>query len=104
MKRTPTLLVAVLLAMAMVAGPASAQSQDWDDVVLQPTHPHPHVLLIGVDFEAFTYERCVDLAGGQALPKANHHNLVHRGTAGAALIGSGKTHVVAPYTCETLPF
>ena len=104
MKRTGTLLVVALLALAMMAGPASAQSQDWGDVVLQPTHPHPHVLLIGVDFEAFTYERCVDLAGGQALPKANQHNLVHRGRAGAALSGSGKTHVVAPYTCDTLPF
>jgi hypothetical protein len=104
MKRTPALLVAALLALAMMAGPASAQSQDWDDVVLAPTHPHPHVLLIGVDFEAFTYERCIDLAGGQALPKANQHNLVHRGTAGAALIENGQTHVVAPYTCETLPF
>lgn len=103
MKRTLILLAVASFMLAMMAGTASAHSQDWDDVVLEPTHPHPHVLLIGLDIEAMTYERCVDLAGGEILPKANQHNQVHRGTAGEALIGGENVNVVAPFTCDTLP-
>lgn len=103
MKRILTLLTVALFGLAMMGGTAAAHSQDGDDVVLSPTNPHPRVLLIGVDVEAMTFERCVDLAAGQILPKANQHNRVHRGTAGGALIGGGNTHVVAPFTCDALP-
>ncbi len=103
MKRLLTLLTVALLALAMMAGPAAAHSQHWDDIKAPPFEPHPHVLLIGVNLEAQTFARCVDLAAGQILPKANQHNQVHQGTAGDALIGGGNTNLVAPFTCDTLP-
>lgn len=104
MKRFVTMLTATLFALAMMVGSAAAHSQDWDDVEDPPFDPHPHVLLIGVDATTLTFERCVDLAGGQTLPMANQHNQVHQGTAGEALVLNGeKTSVVAPYTCGTLP-
>lgn len=90
-----------LLTVALMAGPAAAHSQAWDDVEDPPFRPHPHALLIDVDLEAGTFARCIDLAAGQVLPRANQHNQVHQGQAGEALIGAGS--VVAPFTCDTLP-
>lgn len=91
----------VLLMVGLIAGPAAAHSQGWDDVEDPPFEPHPHALLIGVDLATGTFARCIDLAAGQVLPKANQHNQVHQGQAGEALIGGG--NVVAPFTCAMLP-
>lgn len=101
MNRIMLVVGLALLTVALMAGPAAAHSQGWDDVEDPPFEPHPHALLIGVDLAAGTFVHCVDLAGGQVLPRANHHNQVHQGRAGEALIGGG--HVVAPFTCATLP-
>ena len=107
MKRIIILATALVLMLVSLVGPASAVEHG-------PPHlhdPHPHVLLLGVDAEFFeqgppvvhSYTRCIDLAHSRALPKNNHHWKVHFGTAGANLSGNAG-HLVAPYTCDTLPF
>lgn len=94
--------LAALLIVATLPTPAEASSHpDF-------SKPHAHALLLhaetvpnpgfpGPPLFPIGYERCVDLAGGQALPRNNHHNTVHTGRAGAALAGAG--HLVVPYTC-----
>jgi hypothetical protein len=104
MRRTITSLAALLLALGMMAGPAAAHEHggppDFDT-------PHPHVLLLhanvldepdpvtGAPYTVLGYGKCVDLAGGKALPKNNHHYTVHFGRAGQALRGAG--HLVVPF-------
>ena len=109
MRRTGVVVAALLMALGLLAGPAIAKGTgDWG-----PMGEHPHALLIGVETvpnPAFpesgppvypvSWDRCVDLAGGKPLPKANHHNTVHRGKAGGALSGAG--HMVVPYSCEQI--
>ncbi len=107
MRRMTIVLASLLVTMASAAIPAAAEGHG-------PPHlhdPHPHVLLLGVDAEfpeigppiVNSYERCVDLAHSRSLPKNNHHWKLHFGTAGGNL--SGKAGIlVAPYTCESLPF
>ncbi len=106
MKRTLTLLSAVLLALGMMAGPAAAQV-DVDE-------PHPHSLLIGFgdDDGPPTYDRCVDLAGGRDQPLRSHHDNVHTGGGVDDESGQGVNvkgirtagHAVIPYSCDNLPF
>jgi hypothetical protein len=83
-----------MLALGMLATPAAASS-----------HPHPHAMLLHAEWEGsgpgtvvHSFERCVDLAGGQALRKTHpHHESVHTGRASAALANAG--HLVVPLTC-----
>lgn len=103
--RMITLAAAVLLMLAMVAGPAAA---DHD-----PTPEHSHVLLLHVQetSEGLTYRKCVDLAGGN--PNDAHHHSVHTGTAGFGDPSRGITragHIAIPLglimpgaTCDDLP-
>ena len=105
MRRTTTLVAAVLLMLGMVAGPAAA---DHD-----PLPEHSHVLLLHVQEtdEGLTYRKCVDLAGGN--PNDAHHHSVHTGTAGFGDPARGITragHIAIPLgliwpgaTCEDLP-
>jgi hypothetical protein len=93
-RRALTVLAGATLAAGMLAAPAAASGPDM-------SKPHPHALLLHVDMSnGFTYERCIDLAGGRALPRNNHHGTVHTGTAGDALKDAG--HLVVPYTCAEL--
>jgi hypothetical protein len=109
MRRTAVVAALMLMTFGLLAGPATARGTgDWG-----PMGEHPHALLIGAetvpnpDYPAsgppafpVSWERCVDLAGGAPLPKANHHNTVHQGSAGAALFRAG--HMVVPLTCAQL--
>ena len=95
-------VIAALLLLAVL--PATADASSHPDF----SKPHAHALLLhaetipnpgfpGPPLFPIGYERCVDLAGSQALPRNNHHGTVHTGRAGAALAGAG--HLVVPYTC-----
>ena len=111
MKRSLIIILGLLLALGLMSGAAVAEEDPpWDE-----DFAHGHVLLIGVevldegeDYVVITFRRCVDLAGGKALPKANHHNTVHTGRAGEALFDKAGHAVVptAPLTefanCEEL--
>lgn len=110
--RITATLTATLLALAMLAGPVAAH--DSHDDGWGPMGPHPHALLLHVTSvpnpgypEAgppripIAYERCVDLAGGKALPKSNHHRGIHQGNAGMALIERAG-HQVVPFDCATV--
>ena len=104
MRRTITMLAALLLALGMMAGPAVADHHggppDFDT-------PHSHVLLLhadvldetdpltGAPYTLLGYGKCVDLAGGKALRQNNFHTNIHFGRAGQALRGAG--HLVVPF-------
>jgi hypothetical protein len=93
-RRAATVMAAATLAVGMLATPAMADgSPDLSE-------PHRHALLLHVDLETFSYETCVDLAGGRTLRTNTHHETVHTGRAGAALQRAG--HLVVPYTCAQL--
>jgi len=112
--RLTTMLAASLLAVAMLAAPAAAHGDDGHDDGWGPMGPHPHALLInattvpnpaypnsGPPAFPIAWDRCVDLAGGKALPKSNHHRGIHTGTAGTAL-RENAGHLVVPVDCATL--
>lgn len=109
MRKTITLLAALLLMLAMMAGPAVADEPGPPDFGT----PHPHVLLLhadvldepdpvtGAPYTLLGYGKCVDLAGGKALSHNRFHTNVHFGPAGQALRGAG--HLVVPFVdCATL--
>lgn len=84
-------LAAILLVLGMLgalAAPALSQGPPR----------HPHMLVIGLELdengEPVSFRRCVDLAGGKALPLRVHHAHVHTGRAGEALRNAG--HAVVP--------
>ena len=87
----------VLLAMAgMLATTMVGSATALDDT------PHPHVMFLHAQWEGegpgtilHSYERCIQLANGRALPLQSHHQTVHRGTAGGAL-AQRAGHLVAP--------
>lgn len=97
MKRVIVLLGALAM-LAMLASPAAA---------VGGPPMHGHVLLIGADFTAnpaypgegppyfiHGFDKCVDLANGNALKLQAHHDTVHQGRAGEALRSAG--HIVVP--------
>jgi hypothetical protein len=93
-RRVVTVVVGALLTLGMLAAPAAAGG---------PPH-HPHALLLHAEWtgsgpgtQIHSYERCIDLGNGRALPNHVHHASVHTGTAGAALQSAG--HLVVPATC-----
>ncbi len=108
--RTTTMLAAMLLALSLLAAPAAANGEHDDG--WGPMGPHPHALLLHADFEPnplygqpmqppyliHGFRQCVDLAGGTALPRSNHHTGVHQGRAGDALRNNA-SHIVVPATC-----
>lgn len=115
--RITATLAAMLLAIGMLAAPAAADGHHHDGDGWGAMGPHPHALLLhattvpnpdydandpttGPPVVAIAWARCVDLAGGKALPKSNHHRGIHTGTAGAAL-RERAGHVVVPFDCAT---
>ena len=110
--RLTTMLAASLLAVAMLAAPAAAHGDDGHDDGWGQMGEHPHALLInattvpnpgpgGPPMIPVEWDRCVDLAGGKALPKSNHHRGIHTGTAGTSL-RENAGHLVVPVDCATL--
>jgi hypothetical protein len=96
MKRAITLAAATALAIGLTTGPASADGDGW-----WLDEPHPHALLVGVGFEPeFSFRKCVDLAGGNALPMNNHHHNVHMPDRLHGTTTAG--HLVVPYTCAQI--
>lgn len=85
MKRIITLLVSLAMALGLSAGTALAGGHEWHEV------PHGHVMLIGaqVDGGVVSFDRCVELANGEALPVPAHHHSVHVGPAGGSLFVQG---------------
>ena len=58
---------------------------------------HGHVLVLGLQFDSDgnpSIRKCVDLANGRALRNNAHHDHLHTGRAGEALIRAG--HMVIP--------
>jgi hypothetical protein len=111
MRKKIATLAATLLAAGLMGAPAAAKSAGAGDH-WGPMGPHPHALLlhatlvpndsgVGPPFVPVAWERCVDLAGGKALPKSNHHTGIHTGTAGMKLRDNAG-HLVVPYDCATL--
>jgi hypothetical protein len=88
MKRIAILGMAAAMLAGMLATPASTQELP----------PHPHILLLGLEFEndePVGFRKCVDLAAGRALPLNAHHEHLHFGTAGEALF-TRAGHAVVP--------
>ena len=88
MKRTLVLVLAVGLLLGLQAPPALSELPE-----------HPHMLVLGFELDAddnpVGFERCIDLAAGQALPLHAHHDHLHTGKAGEALFANAG-HVVVP--------
>lgn len=82
-------------AMAAFANPADEHDPELPE--------HPHVLVVGVEFDStgspVSVKKCVDLAANQKLPLNAHHVHVHFGTAGFKL-ATNTNNVVVP----TAPF
>lgn len=96
MKRGVTLFAVLVLALSMFAGVSAA-----DEPGATPEHGHIRLLHatwmgpgVGPDTEVLSYRKCIDVAGGNALPLQAHHNTVHTGRAGQALRGAG--HLTIP--------
>lgn len=95
----------MVVALVGVALPAS--SQDFD------RHPHmllqrPVVDLLEVEEGVFVlalvgYRKCVDLAGGEAVPLHAHHVHLHFGHTGEKLFEKAG-HVVVPVAPFPAPF
>jgi hypothetical protein len=99
MKKSWSLALAVVMVLGLFAAPVSAHEGEED----LPEHGHmllqrPEWVLVGVDEEyatiELTFRRCVDLAGGRALPLHVHHDTVHTGRAGQALWGRTQNGVI----------
>lgn len=91
MRRLSALLAAMLFLLGLMAGPTLAQPPE-----------HGHALLLQVEFDGPPapgnlegFDRCVELANGQALPLNAHHQQVHQGTAGEMLFTKAG-HLVVP--------
>jgi hypothetical protein len=83
-----TLLIVVLVATGL------------GTVLAQPEHPHmlvqrPVVEMIDGVLYLTGFRKCVDLAGGRAVPLNAHHANIHTGTAGQALFERAG-HAVIP--------
>lgn len=92
-------VLSIGLGLVMVAAPAPAQEPDFA--------PHPHMLVVGIELDEFgepvKFKRCVDLAGGRALPLNAQHQHMHFGTAGIKLFENAG-HIVVPGAPFPEPF
>lgn len=88
MRRFFTVAVAAIMTLVLAGGAATAAQHDHDHEELPE---HPHVLVVGVEYEevetpegvervAVAYKNCIDLAANQALKLNAHHHNVHFGT------------------------
>ena len=99
MKKSWSLALAVVMVLGLLAAPVSAHEGEEG----LPEHGHmllqrPEWMLVGVDDEyatiELTFRRCVDLAGGRALPLHAHHDTIHTGRAGQALWETARNGVI----------
>lgn len=96
MKRMLTVLGSLAIGFGLFASPALAGGHEWHE------EPHGHVMLLGVEIEGgrLFFDRCVELADGEALPVPAHHHSVHTGTAGGSPFVQGALwnagHAVIP--------
>ena len=91
MRKTMTLVAAMLMMLGLLAGTAGARPpSDSPDA-------HGHIKLLHVEFDAtgepIGYAKCIDVAGGNRNSHA-HHSTIHTGRAGQALAQAG--HMVVP--------
>ena len=95
MNRRLTLAAVTATAALVVAAAPMAAADSHEEPGAIP--PHPHLLLIGANLseEGVTYRKCIDIAANQALPLNAHHEHVHFGRAGEALMGAGHLFVPA---------
>ena len=91
MRKTITLVAAMLMMLGLFAGTAGAQEHEG------PVPEHGHIKLLHVEFneagEPVGYAKCIDVAGGNRNSHA-HHTTIHQGRAGQALARAG--HMVVP--------
>ncbi len=88
------LMIGLSLVLSLGAFGGAALAEDDNDNGIPD---HRHFLLIHADIDdgvLLGFQNCTELAGGQVLPNAVHHDLVHFGTAGEALSNAG--HLVLP--------
>jgi hypothetical protein len=87
MKRTITVLVSMAIALGLFAGTALARGSQWQ------LPEHGHIMLIGVTVDAEAgvayFDRCVELAKGNALPTPAHHDSLHTGRPGGSPFAQG---------------
>jgi hypothetical protein len=82
---------ALMAASMLVAGPAVAEGGHGTPPL------HGHMLVLGVQFDGNTpigFRKCVDVASSKALKLNAHHDHLHTGRAGEALLAAG--HVTVP--------
>jgi hypothetical protein len=95
MRRTASVVATaglVCLGSLVMAAPAHADRHPDG-----PPPLHGHMLVLGVkyvDDQPVGFRKCVELAGGRALPLKAHHQHAHTGRAGEALMAAG--HLVVP--------
>jgi hypothetical protein len=102
MRTTLRSMLIASLALGLIAGSAFATENNGDGNHDHHPEPHPHLLLLHVEIDVdagpggtiVDWDRCVDLAGNQALRNFVHHENVHFGQAGQALENAG--HRVVP--------
>ncbi len=101
MKRIITVLVSLAMAFGLSAGTALAGGHEWDHV-----DPHGHVMLIGVEVDQglVFFDRCVELANGEALPTPAHHHSVHTGNAGGSPMVQGPLFQAGNWIIPLSPF
>lgn len=95
MRKTAAFFGAVALMMVGAAGPAQAAP---DDGGTGAPPLHGHMLVLGVQWEngePVGYQKCIDVAGGNALGLNAHHEHAHTGRAGMALFEAGHLFVPA---------
>lgn len=104
MSSTTRILSAAAVAALALGLPSAAQADET-----HATPEHGHMLVLGFEFSdtGVTYDKCVDIAAGKALPVHVHHEGLHAGRAGDALRNAGHFPVpTAPLTpwenCEDL--
>lgn len=100
MKRIITLLVSVAMAFGLFAGTAFAGGHEWHEV------EHGHVMLIGAELDDgnLYFDRCVELANGEALPVPAHHHSVHVGPAGGSPFAPGPLFQAGNWIIPLNPF
>lgn len=89
----------ILATIALVTAAAPVAAQDFEE--------HPHMLLLGLEFdetgEPIGFRKCVDLAGNRRVPLHAHHEHLHFGDSGVSF-GGKAGHAVVPAAPFPAPF
>lgn len=95
MKRRIALLLAAMMVLSVMAGPAMAKPEKFEE-------SHGHMLVLGAEVEfledgpfgpgpyAVGWRKCIDMP---VTPLRGHHSNVHMGQAGIALEAAGHAFV-----------